>query len=72
MATQLSAIGKGSSHFTFKTPWLGNPRINVQSSKGNAKPYQVRQVLAALARLQSAADEAAAKSTPPKTDKSKK
>ncbi|MGL5824724.1 MAG: hypothetical protein ACRCYU_07875 [Nocardioides sp.] len=26
----------------------GDPRVNIQNAKGKAKPYQVRQVLAAL------------------------
>jgi hypothetical protein len=39
------------SHYIFKTPWLGDPRINLQSVKGKAKPYQVRQVVRALQRL---------------------
>jgi hypothetical protein len=33
------------SHVIFKTPWPGDPRVNVQNAKGNAKTYQVRQVL---------------------------
>jgi hypothetical protein len=37
-----------SSHAVFKTPWPGDPRVNIQ----NAKPYQVRQVLLALEKLQ--------------------
>ncbi|AFK64074.1 hypothetical protein TKWG_22100 [Advenella kashmirensis WT001] len=37
-----------SSHMIFKTPWQGDPRINIQNSNGKAKIYQVRQVLAAL------------------------
>lgn len=41
------------SHHVFKTPWVGDPRINLQPSKGDAKPYQVRQVIRALERLQS-------------------
>lgn len=32
----------------FKTPWLGDPRVNIQNDHGNAKAYQVRQVLAAI------------------------
>lgn len=37
------------SHYIFKTPWQGDPRINLQKLKGNfAKPCQVRQVLRAL------------------------
>lgn len=40
------------SHHIFKTPWQGDPRINLQKEKGNfAKPYQVRQVLRALRKL---------------------
>jgi hypothetical protein len=42
-----------TSHRIYKTPWLGDPRVNIQSSKGNAKAYQVRQVLAAIERLES-------------------
>lgn len=41
----------GSSHAVFKTPWPGDPRVNIQNDKGKCKAYQVRQVLAALARL---------------------
>lgn len=33
----------GSSHMIFKTPWAGDPRINIQNDKGRAKAYQVRQ-----------------------------
>ena len=36
----------------FKTPWVGDPRINIQNDKGKAKPYQVRQVLLAIQKLQ--------------------
>jgi hypothetical protein len=42
----------GSSHAVFKTPWPGDPRVNIQNAKGKAKPYQVRQVLLALERMQ--------------------
>ena len=38
----------GGSHVVFKTPWPGDPRVNIQNDKGKAKPYQVRQVLAAI------------------------
>jgi hypothetical protein len=41
-----------SSHAIFKTPWPGDPRVNIQNAKGKAKPYQVRQVLLALEKLQ--------------------
>lgn len=41
----------GSSHIIYKTPWPGDPRINIQNAKGKAKPYQVRQVLSAIEQL---------------------
>ena len=42
----------GSSHAIFKTPWPGDPRVNIQNANGNAKPYQVRQVLQAIAKIE--------------------
>lgn len=42
---------KGSSHFIFKTPWQGDPRINIQNANGKAKVYQVRQVLLAIEKI---------------------
>ena len=41
-----------SSHRVYKTPWQGDPRVNIQNAKGMAKPYQVRQVLRAIDRLE--------------------
>ena len=41
----------GSSHTIYKTPWPGNPRVNIQNDKGQAKAHQVRQVLLAIERL---------------------
>lgn len=41
----------GSSHAIYKTPWPGNPRVNIQNDKGKAKAYQVGQVLLAIERL---------------------
>lgn len=41
---------KGSHHI-FKTPWPGDPRLNIQTDKGKAKPYQIAQVNAALTKL---------------------
>ena len=35
----------------YKTPWIGDPRVNIQNDKGMAKAYQVKQVLKAIARL---------------------
>ena len=42
----------GSSHRIYKTPWHGDPRVNIQNSKGKAKAYQVKQVLKAIERLE--------------------
>jgi hypothetical protein len=40
------------SHRVYKTPWIGDPRVNIQNSKGEAKTYQVKQVLKAIERLE--------------------
>ncbi len=42
----------GSSHRIYKTPWQGDPRVNIQDDKGMAKAYQVKQVLKAIERLE--------------------
>lgn len=42
----------GSSHRVYKTPWLGDPRVDIQNAKGKAKAYQVKQVLQAVERLE--------------------
>jgi hypothetical protein len=43
---------KGTSHHVYKTPWLGDPRVNIQEGKGGkAKPYQVKQVLVAIEKM---------------------
>jgi hypothetical protein len=41
-----------SSHRIYKTPWHGDPRVNIQNDRGRAKPYQVRQILQAIERLE--------------------
>jgi hypothetical protein len=42
------------SHHIYRTPWAGDPRVNIQRSKdGQAKRYQVKQVLAAIAKFES-------------------
>ena len=43
---------KGSSHRIYRTPWPGDPRINIQNSKSFAKAYQVKQVLLAIDTLE--------------------
>ena len=35
-----------------RIPWPGNPRVNIQTAKGKAKSYQLRQVLLAMQRLE--------------------
>ena len=40
------------SHRVYKTPWTGDPRVNIQNSKGRAKAYQVKQVLKEIDRLE--------------------
>jgi hypothetical protein len=42
----------GGSHRIYRTPWQGDPRINIQNHKGKAKAYQVKQVLRAIERLE--------------------
>ncbi|VAW45469.1 hypothetical prophage protein [hydrothermal vent metagenome] len=44
---------KGTSHHVYKTPWQGDPRVNIQKGKdGKAKAYQVKQVITAIEKLQ--------------------
>jgi hypothetical protein len=47
---------KGSSHRIYQTPWPGDPRVNIQNAGGMAKPYQARQVLKAIDRLETYGD----------------
>jgi hypothetical protein len=42
---------QSTSHCIYKTPWQGDPRVNIQNDKGMAKAYQVKQVLKAIERL---------------------
>ena len=46
-----------SSHVVYKTPWKGDPRINIQNKKGKAKSYQVRTVIEAIDKLENMSDE---------------
>lgn len=44
---------QGTSHAVYPTPWAGDPRVNIQEGEGGkAKLYQVKQVLAAIDRLE--------------------
>jgi hypothetical protein len=40
------------SHHIFKTPWQGDPRINIQKDGNMAKEYQVRAVINAIEKMQ--------------------
>lgn len=42
----------GGSHAVFKTPWPGDPRVNIQDDHGKAKAYQVRQVRRRFEKLE--------------------
>lgn len=45
------------SHYVFRTPWQGDPRVNLQvTGNGKAKWYQVKAVLKALSRLEGETD----------------
>ena len=39
------------SHRIYRTPWHGDPRLNIQNARGMAKAYQVRQAIRALQKL---------------------
>lgn len=39
------------SHAVFRMPWAGDPRVNIQNDHGKAKAYQVKQVIAAIDKL---------------------
>lgn len=45
-----------TSHRVYRTPWPGDPRVNIQDDNGMAKPYQVRQVLMAIDNLEAQRD----------------
>jgi hypothetical protein len=47
----------GTSRAIFKTPWVGDPRINIQDDKGKAKIFQVRQALLAIDKLEGMGNE---------------
>ncbi len=44
---------QGTSHRVYKMPWEGDPRVNIQEGKnGEAKVYQVKQVLTAIDKIE--------------------
>ncbi len=48
---------QGTSHRVYKTPWLGDPRVNIQEKNGKAKVYQVKQVLTAIVKIEEIIDD---------------
>lgn len=42
----------GTSHRVYATPWVRDPRVNIQNKNGEAKPYQVKQVLEAVKKIE--------------------
>ena len=40
------------SQYIFKTPWAGDPRVNIQRGGHLARAYQVRQVQRAVERME--------------------
>lgn len=48
---------QGTSHAVYRTPWAGDPRVNIQRDRSaKAKTYQVRQVLEAIDKFTSETD----------------
>lgn len=43
---------RGGSRSVYRMPWQGDPRVNIQNDHGKAKAYQVKQVLAAIDKLE--------------------
>ncbi len=49
----------GTSHHVFKVPWQGEPWVNLQADGKMAKPYQAKQVIKALKKLEEVKNEKA-------------
>jgi hypothetical protein len=43
---------QGTSYRVYRTPWQGDPRVNIQKAGNKAKTYQVKQVLKAISRME--------------------
>jgi hypothetical protein len=69
--TYFGSPRRSGSHHVFRMPWPGDPRVNLQEAPdGKAKAYQVRQLLAAVERLEMMRVEEGedrARQSPPKT-----
>jgi hypothetical protein len=48
---------KGSKWYHFKTPWKGDPRINLQKVDKMAKFYQVKDVKKAIEKMEAKKNE---------------
>ncbi len=33
---------QGTSHRVYRTPWRGDPRVNIQNHRGTGKPYLIK------------------------------
>ena len=44
------------SHHLFRTPWQGEPWVNIQNKNGTVAAYQVKQVLDAIGKLKGEID----------------
>ena len=53
-ATTISAsrVGRGPVIASNGPRGPGDPRVNIQNDKGKAKPYQVRQIIEAIEKLE--------------------
>ena len=47
----------GRNFCVYKTPWQSDPRVNIQEKNGKAKVYQVKQVLAAIEKIEGMKDD---------------
>ena len=45
-------VKNDGSHRKYRTPWFGDPRVNIQDYGGKAKEYQVKQVLEAIEKME--------------------
>lgn len=41
------------SHYVFRMPWHDDPRVNIQNRDGYVAPYQIKQLLKAIDRMES-------------------
>jgi len=46
-----AARQRRTSHRVYRTPWQGDPRVNIQCDRGKAKAYQVLRTIERLEKL---------------------